>query len=402
MVLTITKMLRKRGVVGKFVEFFGHGVVNLTVEDRATISNMAPEYGAYMGYFPIDGQTIEYLRKTGRDPQKISTIERYLQSNKLFRDYRNSDNDGVKWTGDVLTLDLSSIEPSLAGPKRPHDHVPLKEMKKDFLSCLDNPKNDFKGFGIQTTKQESTSFKYQDKTYKLDHGSVVISSITSCTNTSNPGVMIAAGMIAKKANELGLNIKPYIKTSLSPGSRVAEKYLQSAGLLKELEKLGFNIAGYGCMTCIGNSGELAPELTTALENSETVVAAVLSGNRNFEGRVHPLTKANYLASPPLCVLYALAGTVNIDFNSEPIGKSKDGKEVFLRDLWPKQEEINQIITKSITKEMFIENYKSLGSSNKRWNDLEVPQDSLYHWDEKSTYIHHPPFFQNISQELPQI
>ena len=200
----------------------------------------------------------------------------------------------------------------------------------------------------------------------------MISSITSCTNTSNPGVMIAAGMIAKKANELGLNIKPYIKTSLSPGSRVAEKYLQSAGLLKELEKLGFNIAGYGCMTCIGNSGELAPELTTALENSETVVAAVLSGNRNFEGRVHPLTKANYLASPPLCVLYALAGTVNIDFNSEPIGKSKDGKEVFLRDLWPKQEEINQIITKSITKEMFIENYKSLGSSNKRWNDLEVP------------------------------
>lgn len=256
---------------------------------------------------------------------------------------------------------------------------------------MHNPKNDFKGFGIEDTSK-TADFEFKGQKYTLKHGDVVISAITSCTNTSNPGVMIASGLIAKKAAELGLSIKPYIKTSLSPGSKVVEKYLKHSNLLPYLEKIGFNIVGYGCMTCIGNSGDLSPELSEVIEQNDIVVSSVLSGNRNFEGRVHPLTKANYLASPPLCVLYALAGSVDIDLDKDPIGFSKDGKEIFMKDLWPSNDEILQFVKENISKEMFLENYKGIGESNKRWNDLPVEETSTYNWDDKSTYIHNPPFF----------
>lgn len=258
----------------------------------------------------------------------------------LFRNYEKSNNDGVNWTGNILELDLSEVRPSVSGPKRPHDHIHLKNLQKDFTKCLNNEKNDFKGFGIESKNKEKTAkFNFQGKDYDLHHGDVVISAITSCTNTSNPGVMIAAGLIARKAAQLGLGVKPYIKTSLSPGSKVVEKYLKHSGLLKDLEKVGYNIVGYGCMTCIGNSGDLPPSLSEAIEKNDIVASSVLSGNRNFEGRVHPLTKANYLASPPLCVLYALAGTVNLDLDHDAIGTDKDGNKVFMKDLWPSNEEV---------------------------------------------------------------
>jgi len=351
LVLTCTQMLRKRGVVGKFVEFFGPGVENLTISDRATIANMAPEYGATMGYFPIDGKTMDFLRLSGRDESRVQLIEKYLREQGLFVKYDGTQAD-PNYSGEVMELDLSAVQPSLAGPKRPHDRVSLSDMKTDFTTSLTN-KVGFKGYGLKEDQVKTKgSFTYEGKTYEINHGSVVIAAITSCTNTSNPDVMLAAGLVAKNAVEKGLSVKPYIKTSLSPGSGVVSAYFEASGVQKYLDQLGFTTAGYGCMTCIGNSGEIAKEVQDAIVNSDVVAAAVLSGNRNFEGRVHPNTRANYLASPPLVVAYALAGRVDIDFDKEPIGRGKDGKDVFLKDIWPSREEIQKVSGDVIKPEMF--------------------------------------------------
>lgn len=330
-------------------------------------------------------------------------IRHYLKENMMFRDYKTSNDDGVEFTGEVLELRLEDVEACVSGPKRPHDQVLVKNLPTDFGRCLDNENNDFKGFGVPAEKKgTSSSFTYEGKEYPLNHGDLVLSAITSCTNTSNPNVMLTAGILAKNALEKGLSIKPYIKTSLSPGSRVVEKYLKHAGLLESLEKIGFNIAGYGCMTCIGNSGELPESLHKAIEESGVVVASVLSGNRNFEGRVHPLTKANYLASPPLCVAYALAGNVNVDFENEPIGQDREGKDVFVRDIWPTAEQVSEVVRENITKDMFLDSYKNLSESNKRWNDLDVNPTETYQWSEDSTYIHNPPFFENLKENPEKI
>ena len=403
LVLTVVKMLRQRGVVGKFVEFFGDGVETLSVEDRSTISNMAPEYGAYIGYFPIDGQSLDYMRRTGRNEQHIKVTEQYLKENSMFRNYKNSNDDGVQWTGNILELKLEDVEPCVSGPKRPHDQVLLRNMKQDFQNCMQNPKNDFKGFAVREGElNKQIEFEYKGEKHTLKQGDVVLSAITSCTNTSNPGVMLAAGLLAKNAYEKGLKIRPIVKTSLSPGSKVVEDYLKASQLLPYLEKIGYNIVGYGCMTCIGNSGDLQPEIHEAIEKNDMVVASVLSGNRNFEGRVHPLTKGNYLASPPLCVAYALAGTVDIDFDKESIGKDQNGKEIYLKEIWPSLEDINTFVKQFINKEMFLKNYKDLANSNKRWNDLPVKRTQCYEWEESSTYIHNPPFFQNFEKEAKPV
>ena len=394
LVLTITQILRKRGVVGKFVEFFGEGIESLTVEDRSTVANMAPEYGATIGYFPVDNKTLEYLLRTGRETDKVKLINLYYQQNELLRNYKSSNEDGVLFSGQVLELDLSTVEPCVAGPKRPHDRVTLKEMKLDFGKCMSAP-NSFKGFGINFSKPSSANFTYKNEDYIFKHGDVVISAITSCTNTSNPGVLVAAGLLAKKAINKGLSIKPYIKTSLSPGSGVVEEYLKATGLLECFEKIGYSITGLGCMTCIGNSGELPLEISKVIQENELVASAVLSGNRNFEGRVHPLTKANYLASPPLCVAYALAGTVNIDFDKESLGKDSQGNPVFLKDIWPSNEEVSSVIISSLTSEMFIKNYKNL-NTNKLWNSLNVQKSETYNWDDNNSYIKNPPFFENLT------
>lgn len=400
LVLAVTAALRKKGVVGKFVEFFGPGVATLAVADRATISNMAPEYGATIGYFPMDANSLEYMRLTGRSEEKIAYVESFLRAQGLFRDY-TSGNDPV--FSDVLELDLSTIVPALAGPKRPHDFVPLKEMKKDFLSCLENPVG-FKGFAIpEAERNKKIPFEYEGKKYQLSHGSVVIAAITSCTNTSNPSVMIAAGLLARKAVQKGLSVDPYVKTSLAPGSGVVTEYLKKSGLLPDLEKIGYNIVGYGCTTCIGNSGPLPEEVGKAIESGDLVACGVLSGNRNFEGRIHPHVRANYLASPPLVVAYALAGTVIIDFEKEPIGKGSDGKDVYLHDIWPTHEEVSQAIASNVVKEMFTEVYSRVTAGTEEWNSLVASKDLLYPWNPKSTYIHSPPFFKGLSKEIsPQM
>jgi aconitate hydratase len=358
-------MLRKRGVVGKFVEYFGPGVESLSIADRATISNMAPEYGATMGYFPIDSKTMDFLRLSGRDESKVQTIEKYLREQGLFVKYDGSQADPV-YSGEVIELDLSSVQPSLAGPKRPHDRVNLADMKTDFTTSLTN-KVGFKGYGLapETTKASAT-FKYEGKEYTLNHGSLVIAAITSCTNTSNPDVMLAAGLVAKNAVAKGLSVKPYIKTSLSPGSGVVSAYFDAANVTQYLDKLGFTTAGYGCMTCIGNSGEIPKEVQDTIVNNDLVAAAVLSGNRNFEGRVHPNTRANYLASPPLVVAYALAGRVDIDFEKEPIGKGSDGKDVYLRDIWPTREQVQEVSGAVIKPEMFKKVYGEILKGSERW------------------------------------
>ena len=401
LVLTCTEMLRKRGVVGKFVEYFGPGAASLTIADRATISNMSPEYGATIGYFPPDHQTIEYLKQTNRDPERIAVIESYLKSNNLFRVYDGSQQDPV-FSGPLLELDLSTVHGCLSGPKRPHDRVPLDNMKKDWNSCLTN-KVGFKGYGIPQDKVNAeVTFTYQGAQHTLRHGSVVIAAITSCTNTSNPDVMIAAGILARNALHRGLKTKPYVKTSLSPGSGVVTKYYEQAGLTKFFDELGFTLSGYGCMTCIGNSGDLDPEIADAIAKEDLVAAAVLSGNRNFEGRVHPLTRANYLGSPPLVVAYALAGTVNIDFETEPIGTGNDGKPVFLRDIWPSKDEVQKTVAEAVKPEMFKEVYDSISKGTDRWNNLKTSQTIQYNWKETSTYIHDPPFFKSMNLELPEI
>lgn len=393
LVLTCTQMLRKRGVVGKFVEFFGPGVQSLNLADRATISNMAPEYGATMGYFPIDKATIDYLRLTGRDADKVDLIEKYLKEQGMFVLHDGSQKDPV-YSGDVMTLDLSTVQPSLSGPKRPHDRVSMVDLPKEFKEGL-TAKVGFKGFGLSAEEAaKKVKISYQGSDYELTHGSIVIAAITSCTNTSNPDVMLAAGLVAQKALAKGLKVKPYIKTTLSPGSGVVRQYFEKSGVQSSLDALGFTIAGYGCMTCIGNSGEIPSEVQNAIVDNDLVASAVLSGNRNFEGRVHPHTRANYLASPPLVVAYALAGRCDIDFETEPIGKSADGSDVFLKDIWPSRDEVQQLTASSLSPEMFKSNYDSILNGSEMWQKLEAPEGKLYTWDESSTYIHNPPFFQS--------
>ncbi|OIW04054.1 hypothetical protein TanjilG_24165 [Lupinus angustifolius] len=398
LVLTVTQMLRKHGVVGKFVEFYGDGMGKLSLADRATIANMSPEYGATMGFFPVDHVTLQYLKLTGRSDETVTMIEAYLRANNLFVDYNEPQQDRVY--SSYLELNLDEVEPCISGPKRPHDRVPLKEMKADWIACLDN-KVGFKGFGIPKEAQGKVArFDFHGQPAELKHGSVVIAAITSCTNTSNPSVMLGAGLVAKKAHELGLQVKPWVKTSLAPGSGVVTKYLLQSGLQKYLNEQGFNIVGYGCTTCIGNSGDVDESVASAISENDIVAAAVLSGNRNFEGRVHPLTRANYLASPPLVVAYALAGTVNIDFEKEPIGTGKDGKNVYLRDIWPSTNEIAEAVQSSVLPDMFRSTYEAITKGNPMWNQLQVPTDTSYSWDPKSTYIHEPPYFKGITMDPP--
>ena len=398
LVLTVTQMLRKKGVVDKFVEFFGAGLDSMSLTDRATIANMAPEYGATIGYFPVDAETLRYMQLTGRSDETIALTEAYMRAQGLFRDASSPE---PKYT-DTLELDLGAVVPSLAGPKRPQDRVALTDMKDTFRKALTAPVKD-RGYELSgdALTREAT-FGTNGGTQKMKHGAVVIAAITSCTNTSNPSVLIAAGLVAKKAIEKGLNVKPYVKTSLAPGSLVVTEYLKSAGLIEPLSKLGFNVIAYGCTTCIGNSGPLPGEVAKAVTGSDIVAAAVISGNRNFEGRVHPLVKANFLASPPLVVAYALAGTVDIDLINEPLGTASDDSPVYLKDLWPSQQEISDTIAANVKAEMFKEKYADVFSGSDMWKDIKVTGGDLYEWDENSTYIHHPPYFQTISLEVGSI
>ncbi|XP_047039788.1 cytoplasmic aconitate hydratase-like [Helicoverpa zea] len=400
-VLTITKHLRSLGVVGKFVEFFGPGVSALSIADRATIANMCPEFGATVAHFPVDERSLQYLRQTNRSDDKIAIIEAYLRATKQFRDYTNPEQDPV--FSEVVELDLSTVVTSVSGPKRPQDRVSVSVMKKDFQECLTN-KVGFKGYGISPANlSASGSFSYSDgKTYSITHGSVIIAAITSCTNTSNPSVMLGAGLLAKKAVENGLSVLPYIKTSLSPGSGVVTYYLRESGVVPYLEKLGFDIVGYGCMTCIGNSGPIDDNIANTIEKNELVCCGVLSGNRNFEGRIHPNTRANYLASPLLVIAYALAGTVDIDFETQPIGHRPDGTPVYLREIWPTRAEIQEVENKHVIPGMFKEVYAKIEQGSPSWQALSVPQGKLYGWDPNSTYIKRPPFFDGMTRELKPI
>ena len=378
LVLRVTEMLRKKGVVGKFVEFFGPGVSNLALSDQATIANMAPEYGATMGFFPVDTETLRYLRTTGRE-DAATLVEAYTKEQKMFR---TDDSEDPIYTN-TLELDISTVEPSLAGPSRPQDRISLGDMKSSYNESL-------RARGI------SANGSAPHGANGISNGSVVIAAITSCTNTSNPSVMIGAGLFAKKAVERGLTVKPYVKTSLAPGSRVVTDYLNAAGLTPYLEELGFNLVGYGCTTCIGNSGPLPEEVDTAIRENDLTCAAVLSGNRNFEGRVHPLVKFSYLASPPLVVAFALAGTVGIDLYSEPLGVGSDGDEVFLKDIWPTQQEIIDTIAESISPEIFNNQYSKVFEGDETWKSLTAPQADIYEWETESTYIQEPPFFDDFS------
>jgi len=396
LVLTITQMLRQKGVVGKFVEFTGEGVSRLSLPDRATIANMAPEYGATMGFFPVDAETLAYLHGTGRPDEVVELAERYCKENLLFR----TDNDPEPIFSDVLELDLSQVEPSLAGPKRPHDRVPLRDAKKLFALSLRAPIKE-RGFEL-SEEQISRRVPVEGTDYSLTHGNVVIAAITSCTNTSNPSVMIGAGLLAKKAVERGLQVPPWVKTSLAPGSRVVTDYLQASGLIPYLEQLRFHVVGYGCTTCIGNSGPVPEPIAKAVKDGDLVVAAVLSGNRNFEGRINPVVRANYLASPMLVVAYALAGTMNIDLLNEPLGTGSDGQPVYLHDIWPSQAEIREQIHRSLDAEMFRRQYARVFAGDKFWQDLPVPEGDLYAWDANSTYIQEPPYFVDMSPEPPPL
>ena len=398
LVLTVTQMLRKRGVVDKFVEFFGPGLDSMSLPDRATIGNMAPEYGATIGYFPVDNETLRYMRLTGRPPEVLARTEAYLREQGLFREASSPDPEFT----DTLELDLGSVVPSLAGPKRPQDRVALSEMKSTFQSALTAPVKE-RGYELSPDAlAREAIFGTNGGTQKMRHGAVVIAAITSCTNTSNPSVLLAAGLLARKAVAKGLSVKPYVKTSLAPGSRVVTEYLKQADLIDPLSQLGFNVIAYGCTTCIGNSGPLPGEVAKAVTGSDLVAAAVLSGNRNFEGRVHPLVKANYLASPPLVIAYALAGTVDIDMSKEPLGVGSDGEPVYLKDLWPSQQEITEAIAASVRAEMFEDKYSDVFSGSDMWNEIEVTQGDLFAWSEESTYIHHPPYFQTLTLDLPPI
>ena len=397
--LTVVEMLRKKGVVGKFVEFYGDGLSNISLADRATVANMAPEYGATMGFFPVDEETLNYLRLTGRDDELVSLVEAYCLEQGLFR----MDGMAAPVFTDMIELDMSTVKPSLAGPKRPQDRIELSRMKEAWNQAIITP-IEKGGLGLSeeaVNKEVEVNHPNGEKT-KLKTGSVVIAAITSCTNTSNPSVMLGAGLVAKKAFELGLKKPDYVKSSLTPGSRVVTDYLINAGLLDSLNKLGFNVAGYGCATCIGNSGPLADEVSKAIEQNDLTVASVLSGNRNFEGRVHAQVKANYLASPPLVVAYALAGTVNIDLANDPIGYGYNNQPVYLKDIWPSNQEIKEAIQTSMNPEIFRNQYNGVFTANEEWNRIAAPKGVLYDWDEKSTYIQNPPFFEGLSPELDDI
>ena len=385
LVLTVTQMLRKKGVVGKFVEFFGPGLAGLTLEDQATIANMAPEYGATCGFFPVTRATIDYLRATGRDSARVDLVEAYAKAQGLW--FEPGDPDPV--FTDTLELDLGSVLPSLAGPKRPQDRVLLSDAASEFRAALG------KEFGREPGAPRA---EVKGESYDLGDGDVVIAAITSCTNTSNPSVLIAAGLVAKKAVEKGLKVKPWVKTSLAPGSRVVTDYLKSAGLTKSLDALGFNLVGYGCTTCIGNSGPLSEAIAETIQSADLVACSVLSGNRNFEGRVNPDTRANYLASPPLVVAYALAGSMLIDLANDPIGEGKDGKPVYLKDIWPTSAEIAALQRKHVTEKMFATRYSDVFKGDKNWQGIKVAGGQTYAWDEGSTYVQNPPYFQDMKME----
>ena len=390
--LTVTQMLRRHGVVGKFVEFYGDGLTHMSLPDRATIANMSPEYGATMGFFPIDQETLRYMRRTGRQEELVDLVERYMKEQGLFR----TDETADPHFSETLELDLQEVETSLAGPKRPQDRITLPNMKETFENSLtsDDPTM---GFNL-TQKQLSNKGIFKNgRQIEMKHGDVVIAAITSCTNTSNPSVMLGAGILAKKAYEKGLEVPPYVKTSLAPGSRVVTDYLEEAGLTEYMDKLGFNLVGYGCTTCIGNSGPLPEAVEKAVKDGELIVAGVLSGNRNFEGRIHPYVKANYLASPPLVVAYALAGTVDIDLANEPIGRDKDGNEVYLKDIWPTSDEIKEFLDDAIRPELFHKEYGEIYKSE-QWDKIPVSGGELYDWKEESTYIQEPPFFMDMGEE----
>jgi aconitate hydratase len=425
LVLTVTQILRKTGVVGKFVEYFGHGLDSLPLADRATLGNMSPEYGATCGFFPVDDLTLTYLRLTGRPAERVALVEAYCKENMLWHD----PSDEPTYS-QVVELDLSTVEPSLAGPRRPQDRVPLSRAKESFLEALNTfgvdytngsqdkdiadtfPASDPTGesqpgakalpdedpVSLATMEHERRSVPVEGQDYELEHGSVVIAAITSCTNTSNPQVMIAAGLLAKKAVERGLQRKPWVKSSLAPGSRVVTEYYEKAGLTPFLEELGFHTVGYGCTTCIGNSGPLPEAISAAIEEGELVVCSVLSGNRNFEARIHPEVKANYLASPPLVVAYSLAGRMDFDLNEEPLGTDADGNDVFLRDLWPSGDEIQETIARSIDGSMFSRTYADVFSGDETWRNLPVPEGDLFAWEDSSTYVRQPPYFDGMSRE----
>ncbi|HSN17488.1 MAG TPA: aconitate hydratase AcnA [Gammaproteobacteria bacterium] len=390
LVLTVTEMLRKRGVVEKFVEFFGDGLKHLPLADRATIANMAPEYGATCGIFPIDDETLSYLRLTGRGDDEIKLVEAYAKAQGMWRD----EGQEAEYT-DVLELDLGSIQPSLAGPKRPQDRVLLGDMPKNFKAAFDKDQATRKSGGPAQVDNQGTKFELVDS-------AVVIAAITSCTNTSNPAVLVAAGLLARKANEKGLTSQPWVKTSLAPGSKVVTEYLKKSGLISDLEAIGFFLAGYGCTTCIGNSGPLPDAIGKAVNDNQLSVAAVLSGNRNFEGRVHQDVRMNYLASPPLVVAYALAGRVDLDITKEPLGKGKDGKPVYLKDIWPTEQEVQSTIARSLDAAMFKKSYGDVFQGDARWQGMQVGTGDIYQWEGGSTYVQNPPYFEGMGKHAPGI
>src|SRR6202041_959536 len=386
LVLTVTEMLRKKGVVGKFVEFYGFGLSTLSVPDRATIANMAPEYGATMGFFPVDSETLAYLHFTGRSHEQIALVEAYCKEQMLFR----TDTTPEPLFSDKLELDLASVEPTVAGPKRPQDRVALKNAKASFVKVVE---------GASATHVQ---VKNNGDTFDLSSGAVVIAAITSCTNTSNPSLMLGAGLLAKKAVERGMDIKPWVKTSLAPGSKWLTDYLLPAVLTQYLDKLKFNLVGYGCTTCIGNSGPLPDSIGAAIKDNNLLAVAVLSGNRNFEGRIHPLVRANYLASPPLVVAYALAGRMDMDLTTESLGSASAGNPVYLRDIWPTPQEIESAVRDSVTSEMYRKEYANVFEGDAHWKSMPVPEGDLYRWDPKSTYIKQPPFFENMPKTPPAL
>tara|TARA_Y100000768_G_scaffold294569_1_gene228399 strand:- start:267 stop:2198 length:1932 start_codon:yes stop_codon:yes gene_type:complete len=381
LVLTVVKMLRDKGVVGKFVEFYGEGLKNLSLADRATIANMAPEYGATCGFFPIDEETIKYLEFSGRDKLNLKIVEEYAKAQGLWA------SSDIEFS-DKITLDMSSIVPTISGPKRPQDKVLLSDASSSFN----------KSFKESTDRLKFKSAKVSKTEYEIQDGSILIAAITSCTNTSNPNVLIGAGLLAKKAVDFGLNVKPWVKTSLAPGSQVVTDYLEKAGLSPYLNKLGFNLVGYGCTTCIGNSGPLADNIVEAIEKENLYGVSVLSGNRNFEGRISPHIKANYLASPPLVVAYALAGHMSFDLYKDSFGKGNNGKEIFLKDIWPSNKEIENTLKISLNAEMFVKRYSNVSQGPKQWQEIKTEKSSIYNWDESSTYVKKPPFFENLSDE----
>jgi len=381
LVLTVVKMLRDKGVVGKFVEFYGEGLKNLTLADRATIANMAPEYGATCGFFPIDDETLKYLKFSGRDQNTVDVVEHYAKEQGLWA------SEDIEFT-DTISLDMSTVVPTISGPKRPQDKVLLTDAPTSFKKVLEEA----------TSKKDHSVSKVSNTDYEIKDGSILIAAITSCTNTSNPNVLIGAGLLAKKAVELGLEVKPWVKTSLAPGSQVVTDYLEKAGLNTYLDKLGFNLVGYGCTTCIGNSGPLPENIVEAIQKENVYAVSVLSGNRNFEGRISPHIKANYLASPPLVVAYAIAGHMEVDLYKDALGKDKDGNEIYLKDIWPSNKEIEDTLKQSLNAEMFIERYSNVSEGPSQWQKIQTEESSIYSWDEGSTYVKKPPFFDNLSDE----